>query len=198
MSESLPEVYLARHGETAWAITGRHTGRTDLPLTDRGRKNAEALAGRLRGLAFTAVLSSPLARARQTAELAGFATAADDPDLAEWDYGDYEGKTTAEVREERPDWHLFRDGCPGGETVEAVGDRADRVVGRLRGFDGRVLLFGHGHYFRVLASRWLGLPPGDGRLLVLSTASLSVLGYDHDRSEPALRLWNDGRHVADG
>jgi probable phosphoglycerate mutase len=198
MSEALPEVYLARHGETEWTISGRHTGRTDIPLTLRGEQNARALGARLARISFARVFASPMQRARRTCALAGFDAIAEvDPDLLEWDYGRYEGKTSAEIRAGRPDWSLFRDGCPDGESVAAVGARADRVVARLRGIEGRVLLFGHSHIFRVLAARWLGLPPGDARLFVLGTASLSILGYEHNRAEPALRLWNDDRHVTD-
>jgi broad specificity phosphatase PhoE len=196
MSESLPEIYLARHGETAWTISHQHTGRTDIPLTGRGERNARSLGERLRGMTFGKVLTSSLVRATRTAELAGFGSVAlADPDLMEWDYGHYDGKTTAEIRKENPNWSLFRDGCPGGESVAAVGARADTVIARLRDLDGRVLLFGHSHFFRVLAARWLGLAPADGRLLYLSTASLSVLGYEHSRDEPVIRLWNDDRHV---
>jgi probable phosphoglycerate mutase len=196
MSEVFPEVYLARHGETAWTVSGRHTGRTDLPLTDRGERNAANLRDRLRGLTFTRVLVSPLVRARRTCELAGFADVAEVvPDLTEWDYGEYEGRRTAEVRVERPGWYLFRDGCPGGESVADVGARADRVIALLREAGGHTLLFGHGHFFRILAARWLGLPPGDARHLLLGTASLSVLSYEHTQDYPAVRLWNDDRHV---
>ncbi len=197
MKDVLPEVYLARHGETEWSISGQHTGRTDIPLTERGERNAASLGERLRGLAFDAVLTSPLQRALRTCELAGFGDRAEAvADLVEWDYGAYEGRRTAEIRRERPDWDIFRDGCPGGETIEAIGARADRVVARLRSIGGRALVFGHSHFLRVLAARWLGLPPGDGRYFVLSTASLSVVGYDHNRDEPAIRLWNDDRHVS--
>jgi probable phosphoglycerate mutase len=196
MSESLPEIYLARHGETAWTLSHQHTGRSDIPLTERGERNARSLGERLRGMTFAHVLASPLQRARRTAELAGFGDQDEmQPDLMEWDYGRYEGLRTADIRRERPGWSLFHDGCPDGEPVAAVGARADRVIGRLRAADGSVLLFGHGHFFRVLAARWVGLPPSDGRLLFLSTASLSVLGYEHSRDEPAIRLWNDVRHV---
>jgi broad specificity phosphatase PhoE len=196
MSESLPEVYLARHGETAWTISHQHTGRADIPLTDRGERNAQSLGHRLHGMSFDKVLVSPLQRARRTCELAGFGQQAEvDPELPEWDYGQYDGRTTAEIRKERPDWYLFRDGCPGGESVAAVGQRADGVIARLREIEGRTILFGHSHFFRVLAARWLGLPPSDGRLLLLSTASLSILGYEHSRDEPVIRLWNDDRHV---
>jgi broad specificity phosphatase PhoE len=196
MAQSLPEVYLARHGETEWSITGQHTGRTDIPLTARGERNAVGLRQRLQGLTFARVLVSPRTRAHRTCELAGFGDQAEvDPDLQEWDYGQYEGRRTADIRQERPGWYLFRDGCPGGESVEAIGARADRVVARLRTIEGHVLIFSHGHFLRVLAARWLGLPAGGARLLVLSTAALSALGYEHTLDEPALRLWNDNRHV---
>ena len=193
---ALPEVYLARHGETAWTITGQHTGRTDIPLTARGEQNALSLRQRLNGVTFAKVLVSPLARARRTCELAGFGDTAEvDPELQEWDYGDYEGRRTADIRQERPGWDLFRDGGPGGESVAVIGARADRAIARLRAVDGHVLLFSHGHFLRVLAARWLGLPAGDARLFVLSTAALSILGYEHTLEEPAIRLWNDDRHV---
>ena len=196
MSEELPEIYLARHGETAWTISRQHTGRSDIPLTERGERNARALGERLHGLVFARVFTSSLSRARRTAELAGFGPVAEaDPELMEWDYGHYDGKTTEEIRKDNPGWSLFRDGCPGGESVAAVGARADRVTARLRGLSGHVLLFGHGHFFRVLSARWLILPPADGRLFYLSTASLSILGYEHSRDEPTVRLWNDDRHV---
>lgn len=196
MSDELPEFYLARHGETTWTISRQHTGRSDIPLTQRGEQNARALGDRLNGMVFARVFTSTLERAQQTAELAGFGGIAEaDPELMEWDYGEYDGKTTAEIRRENPGWSLFRDGCPGGESVAAVGARADRVAARLRAVDGRVLLFGHGHFFRVLSARWLGLPAADGRLFYLSTASLSILGYEHSRDKPAVRLWNDDRHV---
>ena len=174
MSESLPEVYLARHGETAWTVSRQHTGRTEIPLTARGEANARSLGERLKGEAFDLVFVSPLGRARRTCELAGFgARARQDSDLLEWDYGADEGRTTAEIRAERPGWYLFRDGSPGGESVAAIGARADRVVARLRGAGGRIILFGHGHFFRVLAARWLGLPPEDARHYWLGTAALS-------------------------
>jgi broad specificity phosphatase PhoE len=196
MEKALAEVYLARHGETEWSLTGQHTGRTDIPLTARGERNALSLRQRLDGVVFTKVLVSPRSRARRTCELAGFGDRAEvDPDLQEWDYGEYEGRRTVDIRKERPDWYLFRDGCPGGESVEAIGDRADRVVAHLRAIEGNVLIFSHGHILRVLAARWLGLPPGDARLFVLSTAALSILGYEHTQDEPAIRLWNDNRHV---
>jgi probable phosphoglycerate mutase len=196
MSEALPVVYLARHGETAWSLSGQHTGRTDLPLTERGERNARALGERLRGMTFAKVLTSPLQRAVRTCELAGFGAVAEiDPDLVEWDYGQFEGRRTAEIHAERPDWQLFRDGCPGGESPNQVGARADRVVERVRAVKGDVLVFSSGHFLRVLAARWLGLDAAGGRYLLLSTASLSALGYEHNLAEPAIRLWNETRHV---
>jgi broad specificity phosphatase PhoE len=196
MSESLPEVYLARHGETAWTVSRQHTGRTDIPLTERGEQNARSLGERLRGMTFAKVLVSPLQRAQRTCELAGFTSQGEiDSDLTEWDYGQYEGLTTAEIRRQRLGWDLFRDGCPGGESVAAVGERADRLIARLRPIEGRTILFGHSHFFRVLAARWPGLPPGDGRFLLLGTASLSILSYEHTPHEPVIRLWNDDWHT---
>jgi broad specificity phosphatase PhoE len=196
MSETLPVIYLARHGETAWSLTGQHTGLTDLPLTKRGEQNARALGERLKGPTFVKVFTSPLQRAVRTCDLAGFGPAAEvDRDLLEWDYGQYEGRLTAEIHAERPDWQLFRDGCPGGESPDQVGARADRVVGRVRAVEGDVLLFSSGHFLRVLAARWLGLEPAAGRFFLLSTASLSALGYEHNRSQPVIRLWDDTRHV---
>jgi broad specificity phosphatase PhoE len=196
MSEKLPVIYLARHGETAWSLSGQHTGLTDLPLTERGERNARSLGDRLQGLVFAKVFTSPLQRAARTCELAGFGGAAlVDRDLVEWNYGDYEGRTTADIYQTRPDWELFRDGVPGGETLEQIGARADRVVGRVRAIQGDVLLFSSGHFLRVLTARWLGLEVGAGKYFPLSTASLSVLGHEHGISEPAIRLWNDTRHV---
>jgi broad specificity phosphatase PhoE len=196
MSQALPAFYLARHGETAWTVSGQHTGLTDIPLTERGEHIARRLGDRLQGLTFARVFTSPLQRARRTCALAGFGALAEvDADLVEWNYGNYEGRRTAEIQRERPDWQLFRDGCPGGETLAQVGARADRVLGRLRALDGNALLFSSGHILRVLAARWLGLDPSGGRFLLLSTGSLSILGYEHDRSEPVLRLWNDVEHI---
>ena len=196
MSATLPITYLARHGETAWTLTGQHTGRTDIPLTERGESNARRLGERLKRLTFARVFTSPLRRAVRTCELAGFAALATvDPDLVEWNYGEYEGRRTAEIRLERPDWQLFRDGCPGGEMPDEVGVRADRMVSRVRAVQGDVLLFSSGHFLRVLAARWLGLEPGAGRFFLLSTASLSALGYEHNQSQPVIRLWNDTAHV---
>ena len=196
MAEALPVVYLARHGETAWSLSGQHTGRTDLPLTERGEANARALGARLSGLSFAKVFTSPLQRAVRTCELAGFGEKAEaDPDLVEWDYGQYEGRRTVEILEERPDWYLFRDGCPGGETPDQVGARADRVIDRIRAVRGDVLVFSSAHILRVLAARWLGLEAADGRYFVLSTATLSLLGYEHNLGEPVIRLWNDSHHL---
>lgn len=198
MSLPLPEIYLARHGETAWTISGQHTGLTDLPLTARGERNARQLGQRLQGLTFAAVFASPLVRASQTCDLAGFASVTTVEDkLVEWNYGDYEGKTSAEIRAQRPGWDLFRDGCPGGETVRDVSARADHVIASLRAIDGKVILFSHGHFLRVFATRWLGLNPDAGRHLYLGTAALSIVGLEHSRRDPVIRLWNECRH-ADG
>lgn len=199
MSEKLPTIYLARHGETAWSLSGQHTGLTDLPLTERGARNARRLGERLRGLNPTRVFTSPLQRATRTCELAGFGAVAEtDPDLVEWNYGEYEGRRTTEIVKGRPDWCLFRDGCPGGESPEQVRTRADRVVNRVREFPGDVLMFSSGHFIRVLAARWLGLEEGAaGRHFLLSTASLSALSYEHDLSQPVIRLWNDDHHVGE-
>lgn len=198
MSESLPTVYLARHGETAWSLTGQHTGLTDLPLTERGERTARRLGERLQALTFAKVFTSPLQRARRTCELAGFAVIAEtDPDLVEWNYGDYEGRRTTDIRAERPGWQLFLDGCPAGESPQQVATRADRVIRRVRSIDGDVLLFSSGHLIRVLASRWLGLElSANARYFMLSTASLSALGYEHDHSRPVIQFWNDTHHVA--
>jgi len=187
---------LARHGETAWSLSGQYTGLTDLPLTERGERNARRLGERLSSLTFARVLTSPLQRAARTCELAGFGSSTEiDRDLVEWNYGRYEGRTSDDIHAESPDWQLFRDGCPGGETPDQVGARADQVVGRVRAAQRDVLLFSSGHFLRVLAARWLGLEPGAGRYFLLSTASLSELGYEHDRSRPVIRLWNDTRHL---
>ena len=198
MSEILPVIYLARHGETAWSLTGQHTGFTDLPLTERGERNASRLKERLAGLIFAKVVTSPLQRAARTCELAGFGAAAEvDRDLVEWNYGDYEGRRTVEIHKERPDWQLFRDGCPGGELPDHVGARADHVVSRVRAIKGDVLIFSSGHFLRVLAARWLGLEPAAGRFFMLNTASVSILGCENNPSQPVIRLWNDTRHVGD-
>jgi len=191
-------VYLARHGETVWSLSGQHTGLTDLPLTKRGECNARRLGQRLHGQEFSRIFTSPLQRARQTCALAGFGRNAEvDGDLVEWNYGDYEGLRTADIREQRPDWQPFRDGFPGGESIEEIGARADRVVQRVRSIDGTVLLFSSAHFLRVLAARWLGLQPQNARYFLLGTASLSTLTYEHDLTEPAIGLWNDTRHVSE-
>jgi probable phosphoglycerate mutase len=197
MSEVLQIVYVARHGETAWTLSGQHTGLTDLPLTENGEHTARLLGERLKGMQFAKVWTSPLQRAARTCELAGFGTAAEiDRDLVEWNYGQYEGRRTAEIRAERPDWQLFRDGCPGGESPKQVSERADRVVQRVRAVRGDVLLFSSGHFIRVLATRWLGLEPTvNCRFFMLSTTSLSALGYEHDLSRPVIRLWNETRYL---
>jgi broad specificity phosphatase PhoE len=196
MSETVPVVYLVRHGETAWSLSGQHTGLTDLPLTDRGELNASRLVERLKGLRFAKVFTSPLRRAMRTCELAGFAAHAEvDRDLLEWNYGEYEGRRTDEIHAERPDWQLFRDGSPGGESPQQVGARADRVVKRMREIQGNVLIFSSGHILRVVAARWLGLEPDAGKYFLLSTASLSALSYELNLSQPAIQLWNDTNHV---
>jgi broad specificity phosphatase PhoE len=197
MSEELPIIFIARHGETAWSLTGQHTGLTDLPLTEHGERVARKLRDRLKGLTLAKVFTSPLQRARRTCELAGFGTAAEvDRDLLEWDYGQYEGRRGVEIRAERPDWNLFRDGCPRGESPAQVAARADRVVDRVRAIQKDVLIFSSGHFIRVLAARWLGLEPtANSRYFLLSTASVSALGYENDLSRPVIRLWNDTQHV---
>jgi broad specificity phosphatase PhoE len=196
ISNEFPVVYLARHGETEWSLTGQHTGLTDLPLTQRGEQNARALRERLTGLNLRKVFTSPLQRATRTCELAGFGAVAEvDRNLLEWDYGQYEGLTTAEIHAQRPDWLLFRDGCPGGESPEQVAARADSMVDRVRTLGTHVLLFSSGHFLRVLAARWLALGAAAGKYLLLSTASVSALGYESGLSGPVIQLWNDTRHV---
>src|SRR5438445_5783185 len=196
MSNSFPIVYLARHGETAWTVTGQHTGLTDLPLTDRGERHARRLGERLSGLKFAKVFTSPLQRAMRTCALAGFGSVAETGrDLVEWDYGEYEGRLTVDILRERPDWRLFRDGCPGGESPQQVAARADRVVRRVRSVAGDVLLFSSGHILRMLATRWMGIDPIAGGSLMLGTVSLSALSYETSLTEPAIWLWNDVHHV---
>ena len=191
MSDALPRVYLLRHGETAWTLTAQHTGRTDLPLNEQGERQARGLAVRLTTLRVDHIFSSPLRRARRMAELAmpGASIEAED-DLMEWDYGDYEGRSTVDIEVERPGWRLLRDGSPGGETLESVSARADRVISRIRASGGNVLLVAHREILRILAVRWIGLAPIVARRLLLATASLSVLGYDHDFTEPVIHVWN--------
>ncbi len=193
--QQLPQVYLARHGETAWTISGQHTGLTDLPLTEHGERNARRLGERLKHLSIARIFTSPLRRASHTCELAGFGTVATaDKDLVEWNYGAYDGKTTAEIHQQRPDWQLFRDGCPNGESLADVAVRANRVIDRLRVIDGNVLLFSHSHFLHVLAACWLGLEPSAGRYFFLGTAALSIVGYEHSQRDPVIRLWNDCSH----
>jgi broad specificity phosphatase PhoE len=192
-----PEVVLVRHGETEWSRAGKHTGRTDVPLTEQGREQAVALGAGLRERRFELVLTSPLERARETCRLAGYDEVAQPRDeLMEWDYGVYEGRTTPEIREERPGWTLWREGVPGGETADHVGARVDRVIGELRSLAGDAALFAHGHVLRVLAARWLGLEPDAGRLFALDTATISVLGYE--RETAVIRVWNESPPVRVG
>jgi broad specificity phosphatase PhoE len=184
------EIVLVRHGETEWSLSGQHTSRTDLPLVEIGRERATALGPMLVGWDFALVLSSPLRRARETCELAGFGDRAEIvEDLREWDYGDYEGLTTPQIRESSPDWVLWRDGCPDGEQPDEVGARADRVIERMRGAGGDVLAFAHGHIFRVLASRWIELSAAGGARLALGAGTVCVLGYE--RETQVIRLWNE-------
>jgi broad specificity phosphatase PhoE len=187
-------LWLVRHGETEWSRTGRHTGRTDVPLTDLGRRQARALGGHLAGRAFARVLTSPLERARETCRLAGYGPVAEvADDLREWDYGAYEGRTTPEVRAEVPGWSIWTTEVPGGESVARVGERARRVIDRAAAAGGDVALFAHGHILRILAACWLGLPPEGGRLLALGTASVSVLGYE--RETRVIQVWNQDWHL---
>ena len=189
MNMQRQQVYLIRHGETEWSLSGRHTGITDIPLTENGRRAAKRLETALTKETFTAVLTSPLERARKTSELAGFGGRAEiEFDLMEWNYGEYEGLTSKQIREKVPGWILFRDGCPGGESPEQIGARVDRVIARVRAVDGHVALFAHGHIFRVFAARWLGLPVVAGCHFLLDTATLNILGYD--REIPAVTTWN--------
>ncbi len=183
------EVVLVRHGQTEWSLSGQHTGTTDMPLTEEGRRHARALGARLSGWEFARVLSSPLSRALETCQLAGLGDRRHtNDDLREWDYGDYEGRRTVDIREERPGWDLWSDGVPGGETVDEVGRRADRVIEAARSAGGDVALFAHGHILRIIGARWIGLPPDHGALLALSTASISVLGWE--RETAVVETWN--------
>ena len=183
-------IVLVRHGETEWSKSGQHTSRTDLPLLEEGRERAKALRPMLASWTFALVLTSPLRRARETCEVAGFGDRAEIcGDLREWDYGDYEGLTTPQIREQRPDWSLWRDGCPGGEQPEEVGARADRAIARLRAADGDALAFAHGHIFRVVAARWIDLSPAGGARLALRAGSMCVLGYE--RETEVIQVWND-------
>jgi broad specificity phosphatase PhoE len=197
MNHMLPTVYVGRHGETAWTLSGQHTGLKDIPLTETGQNNARRLGNALRGRRFAKVFTSPLQRALMTCQLAGFGAQAEiDPELVEWNYGEYEGFRTNEIHAtKRPDWNLFRDGCPGGESAEDVGLRADRVLHRLRELQQDGLIFSSGHFLRVLASRWLGLRPQSAQFFMLSTGSLSALSYEEDLSHPAIKFWNDQHHL---
>ena len=199
MAAAKQHVWLVRHGETEWARLGRHTGRTNVPLTDLGREQARALGHRLAGHTFGLVLTSPLSRAEETAALAGFGdVAVADPDLMEWDYGSLEGRRTPEIRADYPGWTIWKGPWPGGETIDQVAARADRVVATARSSraGGGVLLFAHGHLSRVLAARWLGLPPASGGLFELGTATLSILGWE--REAPSIELWNEACHLTGG
>ena len=196
MSDKLPAFYLARHGETAWSLSGQHTGLTDLPLTEHGERNARQLGERLRGLKFARVFTSTLQRAKKTCELSGFGKVAEvDPDLLEWNYGEYEGLRSAEIHARNPGWRIFRDGCPGGESPAQVADRADRMIKRVRAVGDDVLVFSSAHFLRALTARWLGQATTAGDFFLLNTASLSVLSYEHELSQPAVQLWNDTGHV---
>jgi probable phosphoglycerate mutase len=185
-------LYLIRHGETEWSLTSQHTGRTDIPLTPRGEEEARELAPGLKSIPFSHVLTSPLQRARKTCDLAGLGAAATiEPDLAEWDYGDYEGKRSVDIRKQRADWNVFRDGCPGGESPAQVSERADRLIGHVRSLDGNTALFSHGQFGSVLAVRWVGLPLVNAQHFPLATASLSILGFDdHHPEVPVIARWN--------
>jgi probable phosphoglycerate mutase len=191
-----PRIWLVRHGETDWSLAGKHTGRSDIPLTREGEAQARKLGARLQEIPFTMVLSSPLQRARRTCEWAGFGARMEVLlDLQEWDYGAYDGLTSSEIHAMRPDWQLFRDGCPGGEQLKDVITRADRVITRLRSSPGDALVVSHGHLLRVLATRWAQLPPESGGHFALSPASLSILGIDAHSGDPILERWNDGCHL---
>ena len=186
----IQQVYLIRHGETEWSLSGQHTGTTDIPLTDNGRRVARLLKPVLTKETFTHILTSPLQRAWETCELAGLGARAEiDHDLMEWHYGDYEGMTPQQIHAKRPGWMIFTDGCPGGESPEQVGARVDRVIAKIRAVEGHVALFSHGHLLRVLTARWLGLDPAEGRLFALDPATLSILGYERETS--VIRLWNE-------
>lgn len=185
-------LHLIRHGETEWTLSSQHTGRTDIPLTEQGEQDARKLAAQLRDVRFSRVFTSPRQRARRTCELVGLEAVAEvEPDLAEWNYGDYEGQRSADIRKGRPDWNLFRDGCPRGESPVQVSERADRVIARLRALEGNIAIFSHGHFGRVPAARWIGLPVRQAQHFILSTASISVLGYEHNLAEESsIVLWN--------
>ncbi len=192
----LPRLYMVRHGNTEWSETHRFTGRTDLPLNARGEANARLLASRLGGLTFSHVFTSPLQRARKTCELAGFGSAAEiDPDLLEWNYGELEGRFSPDIHRERPTWNLFTDGAPGGESPQDVASRADHFIARVRQITGDVIAFASGHITRVIAARWISLPPDGAGKLLCSTASIGILSYEHDLKHPAIQLWNDDSSI---
>jgi broad specificity phosphatase PhoE len=196
MSQTLSKIYLVRHGQTAWSLSGQHTGLTDLPLTGHGEHEARALYKRLAGLPVVKVFTSPLRRAKQTCALAGFEQSAEeDADLVEWDYGDYEGLRSVEIHSKRPDWQIYRDGCPGGESPAQVGARADRVLKRARGIPGDVLIFSSGHFLRMVAARWVGLEPIGGQYFDSGTASLSALGFENTKDHPVIEFWNNTSHL---
>jgi probable phosphoglycerate mutase len=200
MNTSFPiplRLYLIRHGETKWSLSSRHTGRTDLPLTQNGKDEARTLGKHLRDIQFAHVLTSPLQRARQTCELVGLNQAPEsEPDLTEWDYGDYEGKRSVDIRQERPDWTIFRDGCPHGEMPDQICDRADRLLTRLRTLEGNIALFSHGQFGGVLAARWIGLAVVEAQHFPLGTASIGIFAFDpHHPEVPTIALWNDAAHA---
>ena len=189
---SVPQIHLVRHGQTAWSLSGQHTGRTDIPLTEAGEEEARKVGRRLAGKTFAKVWTSPSIRARRTCELAGFGSVAQvDADLPEWDYGDFEGLRSDEIHAKNPAWDIFRDGAPHGESLADIGVRADRVVSRIRDVNADVLIFSSGHFLRVLAARWLGLDVSAGRFFLLGTGSLSVLAYEHGLTQSAIMSWNE-------
>lgn len=195
---SLPQIYLARHGETAWSLSGQHTGRSEILLTPKGEEDALKIGARLKGINFTKIYSSPRQRAIRTCELAGFKSKMTIlPEVAEWDYGDYEGKTTKEIRRSNPSWNLFKDGCPRGESPQQIGARADVVVNLIKKEEGNVLIFSHGHFLRVLAARWLAMSAENARYFLLDTSSVSILGYEHTLEDSVICLWNDTSHIKD-
>ena len=194
----LPRIYFIRHGETDWSLAGRYTGRTDLPLTTRGEERARALGQRLQGITFAHVFTSPRQRARRTCELVLPGRVPElEPDLAEWDYGNYEGQLSAVVHSQHPEWNLFQDGCPNGESPSQISLRTERVIAKLRALGGNIALFSHGHFGRVLAARWIGLPVREAQHFLLGTASLSILDYEHDRADaPVIARWNEASDAA--
>lgn len=195
MADKHPRIYLLRHGETEWTISGQHTGMTDVALTEKGRSEAKCIAKAIQGISFAKVFSSPRQRAQETAKLAGFTQFEIEPNLSEWNYGKYEGMKTADIVKESPGWNVFDSGCPEGETAEDVGKRADIVIAKIRKVNGDVALFSHAHFLRVFAARWLNLNPICGKLFYLNTASLSILGYEHNEKESIVRLWNSTAHL---